>query len=102
MEKSAKFIGGKNQVDEKEVTQFVADFFDDKLKRTLKSEDLPEDWDKNPVKVLVSSNFADVAMDKKKDVFVEFYAPWCGEYTKRYIYRKLKFFLLRTLQGSHS
>ena len=27
-------------------------------------------------KVLVSSNFASVAMAEGKDVFVEFYAPW--------------------------
>ncbi len=79
MEKSAKYLAGKDDVVEKDVSKFVQDYFDGKLKRTLKSEDLPEDWDKNPVKVLVSSNFKEVAMDKKKDVFVEFYAPWCGE-----------------------
>jgi protein disulfide-isomerase A1 len=61
-----------------EMRSFINDFVEGKLKQHLLSQDLPEDWDKTPVKTLVASNFDDVALNKEKDVLVEFYAPWCG------------------------
>ncbi|XP_059608603.1 protein disulfide-isomerase [Phlebotomus argentipes] len=77
-EDMAKYKPEKKDLSPEYVKQFVQDFLDGKLKQHLLSQDLPDDWDKEPVKVLVSTNFDEVALDKEKDVLVEFYAPWCG------------------------
>lgn len=42
----------------------------------LKSEEVPEDWNKGPVTVLVGKNFESVALDPTKNVFVEFCKSW--------------------------
>merc|ERR1712172_466451 len=77
-EEMAKFKPEDDSVTAENVEKFVTDFQEGKLKQHLMSEEIPEDWDKEPVKVLVGKNFHDVAMDVNKDVLVEFYAPWCG------------------------
>ncbi|XP_014215724.1 protein disulfide-isomerase [Copidosoma floridanum] len=59
------------------VKDFVSKFLAGELSKHLLTETLPEDWDKHPVKVLVSTNFKEVAYNKDKKVLVEFYAPWC-------------------------
>merc|ERR550532_3040011 len=63
---------------EENIRAFIKSLKAGDLKPHLKSQDLPEDWDAASVKVLVSSNFAEIALDASKDVLVEFYAPWCG------------------------
>jgi protein disulfide-isomerase A1 len=54
-----------------------AGFVDGTLQATMKSEAIPES-NEGPVTVLVGKTFEQVVMDPTKDVFVEFYAPWCG------------------------
>jgi len=77
-----KFKPEDASLTEDNMRNFIKKFKSGDLKPHLKTEELPEDWDSNPVKVLVSSNFASVAMEEGKDVFVEFYAPWCGHCKK--------------------
>jgi len=73
-----KFKPDSSDIESNVLKTFVNDFFDGKLKPHLLSEEIPEDWDKNPVKVLVGKNFHKVAKDKTKTVLAVLVAPWCG------------------------
>lgn len=63
------------------ISQFINDFKTGSLQPFLKSEDLPAD-NSQPVKIVVGKNFKEIVIDNDNDVFIEFYAPWCGHCKK--------------------
>ncbi|CAD5216539.1 unnamed protein product [Bursaphelenchus okinawaensis] len=73
-----KFAPAKNKLSSSAIAKFAEDFKADKLSTYLKSQEIPEDWNKGLITVIVGKNFDEVARDPKKHVLVEFHAPWCA------------------------
>ena len=67
----------EGEITEERVADFIERFFDHKLTPFLKSEDIPKEQ-VGPVYKLVGKTFDEIVFDPKKNVFVKFYAPWCG------------------------
>ena len=79
--KKFSFTGALDSLTVDQLTSFVDDFKNKKLQPFLKSEEIPTD-NSEAVKTIVGKNFQSTVIDSDNDVFIEFYAPWCGHCKK--------------------
>ncbi|XP_068445163.1 protein disulfide-isomerase A2 [Clinocottus analis] len=77
MDNGKKFSPGDGDITTNSLRELCQGVVDGTAEAYFRSQEIPEDWHKAPVKVLVGKNFKIVALAKTKSVFVEFYAPWC-------------------------
>lgn len=77
MEKDLKYPFEGKEITTEAINKFVGGIISGEIKPTFKSEPIPEKND-GPVKVIVHDNFDKTVFESKKDVLIEFYAPWCG------------------------
>lgn len=75
----AKYL--KEDAKPSDIPEFMREFTEGALEKWTKSEPIPAKND-GPVKVVVGRNFEDEVIKSGKDVFIEFYAPWCGHCNK--------------------
>lgn len=78
LQSNKKFIFDVTQdVSPESIRSFIQAFIEGSLEAFLKSEEIPASNDE-PVTVIVGKSFESIVLDSSKDVFVEYYAPWCG------------------------
>ncbi|KAK6034779.1 thioredoxin [Cooperia oncophora] len=58
------------EINEESVTAFMNAFEEGKLKSTVKSQELPDNWNATSLKTLVGNNFAEVVQNKTMNVLV--------------------------------
>jgi len=79
--KKFTFSGSVESLTVEQVQQFVDDFKNKNLQPFLKSEEVPPETS-DALKIIVGKSFNKVVLDNDNDVFVKYYAPWCGHCKK--------------------
>ena len=78
LEKNTKYpFDQSKKIEKSAVKSWLDKFIAGNLEPSYKSDPIPDSNDA-PVKVVVNKNYQSIVGDVSKDVFVEFYAPWCG------------------------
>ncbi|MFH4977703.1 hypothetical protein AB6A40_004412 [Gnathostoma spinigerum] len=72
-----KYKATLKEITRKEIVAFVKDALTGKLEPFLRSEEVPDNWDDKPLKILVGKNFEDIVFELERNTLVFFYAPWC-------------------------
>ncbi|VDM96615.1 unnamed protein product [Thelazia callipaeda] len=73
-----KYKADINEITKAEIISFVQSCLNGEAIPFLKTDEIPDDWDKGTVVELVGRNFEKQVYDKKRTTFVLFYAPWCA------------------------
>ncbi|OAY83250.1 protein disulfide-isomerase-like [Ananas comosus] len=71
----------KPNLEPEHIALWLKEYMDGSLKPYKKSEPIPE-TNNEPVKLVVADSLHEVVFDSKKNVLLEFYAPWCGHCKK--------------------
>ncbi|KMT13996.1 hypothetical protein BVRB_4g078270 [Beta vulgaris subsp. vulgaris] len=67
----------KTNVEPDQIVPWFRKYLDGKIELFMVSQPIPLE-NNEPVKVVVLDSLSNMVLDSKKDVFLEFYAPWCG------------------------